>query len=240
MSEILPILILNARPAAGKSEVIHYLQSLSDSKRQENFHLGPLYILDDFPILWRWFEQDDLLGRVFNLPRLFSDKDGYFLHQEYWHLLIEQMNLIADQRMRDYGENETILIEFSRGSEHGGYQQAYQHLSQKILKKAAALYIKVSFEESLRKNRSRFNPDRPDSILEHGLSDKKLTQLYKDDDWADFSSADPAYLHVKNHRIPYVVFDNERDLTTEPGPELVKQLKWNLDTLWEHWRAKGV
>jgi len=240
MPDIMPILILNARPGAGKSEIIHFLQNLSDNERKDKFHLGPIHILDDFPILWRWFEQDDLLENVFNLPRRFSDSDGYFHHQEYWHLLIEQLSIMAAQRIRDYGENETILIEFSRGSQHGGYQQAYEHLSDVVLEKAAALYLQVSFEESLRKNRSRFNPDRPDSILEHALSDNKLTRLYKEDDWSEFSSGDPAYLEVKNHRVPYVVFDNEKDLTTEPGPELVQELHSVLDILWERWLAKGV
>jgi len=240
MSNILPILLLNARPAAGKSEIIHYLESLGDDERRQVFHLGPLHVIDDFPILWRWFEQDDLLQDVFKLPRLFSDENGYFLHQEYWHLLIEQMNLLVAQRMRDFGPDETILIEFSRGSEHGGYREAYRHLSSAILEQAAALYVQVSFAESLRKNRSRFNPDRPDSILEHGLSDEKLTHMYQEDDWADFSAADPAWLHTGRHQVPYAVFDNESDLTTNPGPELVQQLQRCLDTLWTRWSSKRV
>ena len=153
MDKILPILILNARPAAGKSEIIHFLQNLSEDERRERFHLGPIHVLDDFPILWRWFEQDDLLEKKFGLPRLHSDENAYFLKTEYWHLLIEQINLMAAQRLRDHTEPETILIEFSRGSEHGGYREAYQHLSSEVLEKAASLYVKVSFEESLRKNR---------------------------------------------------------------------------------------
>ena len=34
--------------------------------------------------------------------------------------------------------------------------------------------VQVSFAESLRKNRKRFNPERPDSILEHAVDEKKL------------------------------------------------------------------
>ncbi len=237
MKKILPILILNARPAAGKSEIIHFLQNLSEDERREKFHLGPIHVLDDFPILWRWFEQDDLLEKKFGLPRLHSDENAYFLKTEYWHLLIEQLNLMAAQRLRDHKEPETILIEFSRGSEHGGYMEAYQHLSSEVLEKAASLYVKVSFEESLRKNRQRFNPDRPDSILEHGLSDEKMIRLYRDDDWDLFSQDDPAYLHVEGHRIPYAVFDNQADLTTTPGPELVQQLQGCLDSLYRQWLA---
>ena len=52
----------------------------------------------------------------------------------------------------------TTLIEFSRGAEHGGYASAFRHLSEEILDRACVLYIDVPYEESLRKNRRRFNP----------------------------------------------------------------------------------
>jgi len=36
----------------------------------------------------------------------------------------------------------------------------------------STIYIDVTWEESLRKNRLRFNPQRPDSVLEHSLPDE--------------------------------------------------------------------
>jgi hypothetical protein len=75
-----------------------------------------------------------------------------------------------------------VLLEFSRGSEHGGYARAFAHLSEAVLPMLSVVYVRVSFEESRRKNRRRFNPDRPYSILEHGLPDSKLERLYRDDD----------------------------------------------------------
>lgn len=44
-------MILIAKPAAGKSEIIHYLSQLPENKRRENFHIGKLTIIDDFPML---------------------------------------------------------------------------------------------------------------------------------------------------------------------------------------------
>ena len=86
MNDFLPVIILNGRPAAGKSEVIHYLSSLPDEVRRERFHIGKLIELDDFPMLWTWFEEDYLLEKQFNRPRLHSDSDGYFIDDILWHV----------------------------------------------------------------------------------------------------------------------------------------------------------
>jgi len=59
----------------------------------------------------------------------------------------------------DFLRTTTTLIEFSRGSEHGGYASAFAHLSAELLSRAAVLYIDVPWEESLRKNRRRANPE---------------------------------------------------------------------------------
>ncbi|MFP4346356.1 MAG: hypothetical protein ACLFU8_16820 [Anaerolineales bacterium] len=234
-----PILILNARPGAGKSEIIDYLQRLPPERRRSRYHVGELDIIDDFPMLWTWFEEDTLLERMGH-PRLHTDVQGYFKAPYLWHLLIERISLEYAKRLRDtsdYHDRYTTLIEFSRGTEHGGYAAAYQHLSDLILSRAATLYVKVSYEESLRKNRARFNPDRPDSILEHGLSDEKLERLYRGDDWARFSAGDPAYLSVKGETVPYVVFENEDDVTTARGPALGERLEENLALLWRRYPA---
>lgn len=235
MASIFPILILNARPAAGKSEITNYLQNIPLQERIERFHIGSLKVLDDFPMLWAWFEEDDLLEKEFDLPRLHSSPDRYFKKEAFWYLLIRRLSLDFEKWHRDSTEEGTVLIEFSRGSEHGGYRQAYQHLSDKILERASCLYVHVSFEESLRKNRKRFNPERPYSILEHALEDEKMRKLYLEDDWFDFAASDPNYLSVRNIQIPHAVFENEDDVTTEGDPELGLRLERVLQQLWFHW-----
>jgi hypothetical protein len=238
--QIIPILILNGRPASGKSEVIAYLNSLSVDERRAHYHLGKLYEIDDFPMLWTWFEEDALLEKVFNKPRLHTDSDGYFIHNDLWHLLIERISLDYEKLVRDnpnIHDEHTVLIEFSRGSEHGGYRKAYPHLSDIILQQAGILYIDVPFEESLRKNRRRFNPDRPDSILEHGLPDEKLERMYKEVDWHDIVAENPTRLQIRGFEVPYVVFDNEHDLTTDIGPEFEEQLTARLNTLFERLKS---
>lgn len=228
------ILLLLARPAAGKSEIIHYLKNTPIEERIERFHVGKLAEIDDFPMLWTWFEEDALLERMGH-PRMHTDRDGYFLHQYQWDLLIERMGLEYLKKQRDipgFDREYTTLVEFSRGSEHGGYASAFQHLSEGILARAAVLYVDVSWEESLRKNRKRFNPDKPDSILEHSLPDAKLERLYKTVDWEEVSAADPEFLTIQGRKVPYVVFDNADDVTSKQGEAMGKRLEMSLARLW--------
>ncbi len=232
MQATFPILILNARPAAGKSEIIHALKALPAQERAERFHVGAMHVIDDFPMLWSWFEEDHILENVFNRPRLHTTPDEYFLFEDLWHVLIQRLSLEYIKWRRDTDERATAIIEFSRGEEHGGYSKAYQYVEDEILQMASSLYVNVSFDESLRKNRQRFNPDRPDSILEHGLSDEKLQTLYRHDDWSTFTSGDPEFLQVGSMQVPYVVFENEDDVTTPGGEPLYNRLQGCLDRLW--------
>lgn len=235
MSTTLDVLILIARPAAGKSEIIDFLKRADPDTRAQRFHIGPFTEIDDFPMLWTWFEEDAILAELGH-PRLHTDADGTFKDHILWHLLIRRISLEYHKLLRDqpalHTAGGTVILEFARGAEHGGFTGAFDHLAPDILARAGVLYLDVSWEESLRKNRRRFNPDRPDSILEHGLPDAKLEKLYKESDWADFSGSDPAWLTVQGVRVPYVVFDNHDDVTTNQPELLAARLEDCLNQLW--------
>jgi hypothetical protein len=217
MTDTFDVLILIGRPASGKSEIIDFLMRMPADARRSRFHVARLDVMDDFPMLWAWFEEDRILSEQLGQPRLHTDADGYFKYPYLWHLLIERLGLEYRKRLRDdpaYHDHATALFEFSRGSEHGGYAEALPHLPDDLLRRAAIIYVRVSFAESLRKNRRRFNPERPDSILEHALPDEKLARLYGEDDWVAFSGGeDSGFLAVRGVRVPYVVFENEDDVT---------------------------
>ena len=233
-SDAFDVLFLIARPAAGKSEIIDYLKRTDEAERQRRFHIAAFDELDDFPMLWTWFEEDAILERM-GKPRLHTDEQGYFKYDYLWHVLIERLDLEYHKLLRDhpnYHAARTTIIEFARGKEHGGFRAAFPHFSEDTLARGAILYIDVSWEESLRKNRRRFNPERPDSILEHGLPDEKLERLYKEIDWEEFSAGDPEFVTVKGVRVPYAVFENEDDVTTARGPELGERLEETLARLW--------
>ncbi len=235
------VLILIARPAAGKSEIIDYLKNIPDEERKRRFHIGPFRRIDDFKMLWAWFEEDDILEE-FGRQRLHSTPDHNFKDEVLWHVLIRRIGLKYAKLIRDnpdLHQTQTLLVEFSRGAASGGYREAFGHLSKDILKRAGVLYIDVSYEESLRKNRQRFNPDRPDSILEHGLSDAKMERIYKEDDFADLSASDPQFLTVgESMRVPYVIFENHDDVTTGKPEQLGQRLEARLGTLWDLYQSR--
>lgn len=231
---VFDIILLTGRPGAGKSEVIEYLKHTPLDERIRRFHIGKFEEIDDFPMLWTWFEEDAILEEM-GFPRLHSDKGGYFLGNHLWNLLIRRIGLEYQKKRinnSDYEREYTTILEFSRGKEHGGYQTAFSHLLPEMVEKMAILYIDVSWEESLRKNKKRFNPDNPGSILEHSLPDSKLERLYKEIDWQDVSKQDPEFLHIQNVRVPYVVLDNSDDVTTTRGDTLGKRLEQTLNQLW--------
>ena len=240
--EAFDVLIMIGRPASGKSEIIDLLTYTPPDVRQRRYHIAGTDVLDDFPMLWTWFEEDEILSERLGQPRLHADADGYFKHSYLWHLLIERLSLEYRKRLRDdpaYHDYTTTIVEFSRGKEHGGYEKAFQHLDDDLLRRAAVVHVRVSFEESLRKNRRRFNPERPDSILEHALPDEKLARDYRDDDWDTFSAGDAEFLTVRSIRVPYVVFENEDDVTTGKPKLLRARLETVLGRLWELQRARS-
>ena len=229
------ILLLIARPAAGKSEIIDHFKNTELNERIQRYHIGNFEEIDDFPMLWTWFEEDEILSRLGH-SRLHTDADLNFIGHHMWDLLIERICLDYHKKKRDnpdYHDNKTTIIEFARGREHGGFRRAFQHLSKEVIEKMAILYINVTWEESLRKNQARFNPERPDSILEHGLTNAKLERLYRHVDWDEVSADHPEFINIRGSRVPYVVFNNEDDVTTQRGKALSERLESSLEILWD-------
>ncbi len=228
------VIMLHGRPAAGKSEVIDYLKRTPVEKRVERFHVGEFQEIDDFPMLWTWFEEDDVLEKLGH-PRIHTTPDVEFKWTYLWDLLIRRIGLEHKKKLAEnpsYHERFTSIVEFSRGTEHGGYVRAYEHMDEELLSRGAILYINVSFEESLRKNRKRFNPELAHSILHHGLTDEKLFKLYKEVDFHQFIAGTENFVEIKGIKVPYVIFENEDDVTSPRGDALGQRLEECFQRLW--------
>ena len=228
------VIILTARPASGKSEVINYLKNANPESRLNRFHIANFEEIDDFPYVWDTFVIDDIMAKH-GKERLFTDDKLYFKDHFTWNLFIEKMNVEYAKKLAydpDYHKKHTVIIEFARGGDDG-IAEALSYMSEDILKKAGIVYIDVSYEESVKKNRARARTGQEDSILFHSLPDEKMEFYYKTNDWKKLTTDSPEYLDVKGIRVPYSVFHNEPDVTTEGGEPLGKALQVVTTRLWD-------
>jgi hypothetical protein len=234
MNNNFPILIITGRPAAGKSEVIDFLKKADPKERLDRFHIADFDELDDFVYVWETFEIDDMLTQH-GKPRLWTDEKYWFKEHFIWNLYIERMNLEYRKKLaRDpnYHDKKTILIEFARGGENG-IHEALSYLHEDILRRVSLMYIRVSYEESVRKNHRRARKGQEDSILYHSLPDEKMDFYYKTNDWDKLEAKDPSFIEVKGFKIPYAVFENEPEKTLDVkliGNELERATKklWGM------------
>jgi hypothetical protein len=229
-----PILIITGRPAAGKSEVIDFLKKADPKERLERFHIADFEELDDFVYVWETFEIDDMLTKH-GKPRIWTDEKYWFKDHFIWNLYMERINLEYRKKLaRDpnFHDKKTTLVEFARGGENGIYE-ALSYLHEDILRRVHLMYIRVSYEESVRKNHRRARKGQEDSILFHSLPDEKMEFYYKTNDWEKLEAKDPQFIEVKGFKIPYAVFENEPEKTLDPkliGNELdrVAEKLWSV------------
>lgn len=212
-------LILNGRPAGGKSELIDFLKSVPLAERREQLHIGDIVELDDFVWLWEKFVEDDL-WEALGEARLYSRTvpHGYVQLEgdRLLELLLSKFNAVIK---RDYlarpelYDRLTLFIEFARGVADGGYAAAYRALGPEILERAAILYISVSFEESCRRNEARYQEKLAHSILAHKLPDEALERFSAQQDWEEVTGGRPSgYLELHGLRVPFIKVHNEPEL----------------------------
>jgi len=235
--DVFPIILLLGRPASGKSEFIDFMKKTPLPERARTYHIGDLRVIDDFPILWEKFIEDDIWERL-GRGRLFSRPVGtnYAVADPLmWAFLIEKLNRAAAEALPSLGEGETLLIEFARGGEDG-YRSALSLLSPEILERASILYVDVSFEESWRRNQARYDEARRDSVLTHSVPREDLEKTYGTDDWKELARDTSGRLRINGFSIPYATMKNEPE-SKDPAV-LGPRYRGSLEPLYELWKDK--
>jgi len=233
MSDIFHTIILTARPAAGKSEVIDFLKRMSPERRRAEFHVGEIVEIDDFPYIWEKFEEDKILEDA-GRERIWTDKKLYFKEDWAWDFFLLKMNVAFQRHLATGGSGKTVLFEFARGGK-SGLRHAFDIVSREVLPLAGILYVQVSYEESVRKNRRRFKPELAHSILFHSLPDEKMELYYKHTDWKEIAPDMQGTISAQGAQVPYAVMPNEPEVTDDFA-KLEPALKDALDRLWRLYR----
>ncbi len=234
MSDRFRSIILIGRPAAGKSEIIDYLKNTPADERLRRFRIGELVEIDDFPFLWEKFQEDDLL-ETSGRPRLWTTPDYHLTDDWFWTFMILKINQAHErhvaERTNNHTSTQTALVEFARGGRHG-FGEAFSALSESIRSESALIYIRVSYEESVRKNRRRARRGEEHSILYHSLPDDKMERYYRTNDWDTIASErSEGTIDMGGIGVPFVVFENEPEVTDRPAA-LGERLEHVCSRLW--------
>ncbi len=177
------------------------------------------------------FERIDGHRRDLDGPEVFSVMSTAAREELASALQPAMDHLIQEQWGRREGSvaGKTIVMECARGGADGadmpldppaGYAFSLANHRPEVLQNAAVLYIKVTPEESRRKNKARYVPGMEDSDLHHSAPDVVMYEDYGCDDiaWLIDNAARPHTIrlnaHGRNWDLPIAVFDNTDDKTT--------------------------
>lgn len=212
-------IVLNGRSGGGKSEFIDFLKGVPLAERAARYHIGELVELDDFPWLWDKFVEDDLWEQLGEARRYSRAVPGGYVQttgDRLLDLLLLKFNRVVarDYAGRDgFYDANTLFIEFARGLDDGGYRHAYALLSDEIWRRAAIVYIQVSYEESIRRNEARYQEKLAHSILAHRLPAESQRRFSERQDFLELSGGRTSgHLEIRGIPVPFVVIENEPEL----------------------------
>lgn len=218
MTSLFQHLLVLGRPACGKSEFIDFLKHSSDETRQQRLHIGRFEEVDDFPWLWAACLEDDA-REARGEARLVSERtpEGCNITRpKFRGSLVDRFNraiaskYLANPSFYDMG---TLLIEFARGRDDG-FRESLELFHPEILTRAAILYIQVSFQESFRRNSSRYRPGQESSTLFHRVPDRDMLGFFRENDWQAITGGAPdGRLQIGGVPVPFVTMNNEPEST---------------------------
>jgi len=228
--DIFQTIIMTSRPAAGKGEVIDFLKELDPQVRREKFHVGSIVEIDDYPYIWEKFEEDRILedqGR----ERLWTDRNLYFKDEWAWDFFLLKMNQAFRRHLAEGDYEKTVLFEFARGG-NDAIHHALSVISPEVLSRAGILYLQVSYEESVRRNRRRFKPELAQSVPYQSLPGEKMEYYYRENDWKRLATGLQGVIATQGMWVPYSVLVNEPEVTDDAA-KLGPALEDALSRLWK-------
>ncbi len=187
-------IFLLGRPGCGKSAVYNRI-----TKRLKEEGLAKEFMrVDDFPKLWKLFQEDVERKRSKRTP-----DGGYKVTDDtVWDDLLKELNEDIKKLEK---EDRVVFVEFSRND----YKRAFKNFDKEILDKAVAIYIDVPFDICWERNVKRHQKAIAEGTDDHLVSREEMEKTYKYDDGLEFA---------KNAPLPVEIIDNSKE-----GDEFLNQ-----------------
>lgn len=158
-TSILDTVLLFSLPASGKSEVRHYLASLSPEQCREQLHLGPTLQLDDYPYVHFMHRIDDELKKHGWHYVYYKGPQRPFQDDWEWAALIELLNedfddLIHGRQTSVPSAAQLVFDRFDRAHTKVGLPEHMGDVPYRIRKQVAEALEAECAAELAHKNRT--------------------------------------------------------------------------------------
>ena len=262
-NNVFKVVLLQALPASGKSEVRNFMAHVEPGRLQEEFHIGENLQLDDFPYVHMMRRIDNEL-QAMGQERVFYPGEEPFKDGRDWGTLCNLLNedyhdLMNRNVIKTDSAAKLLFDRLDRAGLAAGIKPRMGLLKEEIrdklasiLENAVILYIWVTPEESRRKNADRADPNDPGSNLHHGVPMAVMLGDYGCDDMeylinnTDVENTVTVKAHGTTYHVPIGVFDNRVDKTSflrsEPDKwdkdkvaEVTKAIRQATDAMFSHY-----
>lgn len=139
--DVFNVLLLQALPASGKSEVRNFMANMDPEVLKREFHVGPNLQLDDFPYVFFMRRIDEGLEKL-NEPRLYYPGEDPFIDGRDWgtlsHLLNEDYHDLINRNVVTPGSYAQYMFDrIDRASLMAGLPPRIAQLNEDIRAKLA-------------------------------------------------------------------------------------------------------
>jgi hypothetical protein len=235
-------LFVFGRPASGKSEFITFMKECDEDKRRSQMHISPFEMIDDYTFIVELSENEAIFEKFGVERKITKDvPEGIVVTDPtYFDYASEKINRLLERSKEtqpDFFTAQSRLIEFSRGQDKISYQRALSLIDKETLANGSIIYIKASYEESIRRNDARYQEKLKHSFLAHKAPDEAMERYYKNDDWATLTNGEShGFITLNDVQIPFVTMDNNQE-SKDPAV-LEDRYQTALTKLFELWSSK--
>ena len=155
--DVFNVLLLQALPASGKSEVRNFMANMDPEVLKKEFHVGENLQLDDFPYVFFMRRIDEILQEM-NQPRIYYPGEDSFIDGRDWgtlsHLLNEDYHDLINQNIvKPSSYAQYMFDRIDRASLIVGLQPRLAQLDENIRKQVAGKLEDLAKDMTLEKQK---------------------------------------------------------------------------------------